>query len=579
MFTNQFILSTTKETPAEATLVSHQLMLRAGLIQQLGVGLYTWLPLGLRVLQRVEAVVREEMDRIGALAMLMPSVQPASLWEASGRWHHYGPELLRLMDRHGRDYCYGPTHEEVVVHSMAAWLKSYKQLPLSIYQVQTKFRDEVRPRFGVMRSREFVMKDAYSFHLDSASLEATYEAMYGAYVRIFDRLGLTYRPVLADTGAIGGEYSHEFQVLAEAGEDCIVTSDASDYAANIELADARWPDPAKAPGPEAPLCVSFDTPAAKTIAALEAEHQVAPDQGVKTLVFHGAEGGMVALVLRGDHELNPVRLTRLPTLAQPPQRADEAEVQAALGVSVGSLGVVNLSIPMIVDPDAAALSDFVCGANRDGVHYAHVHWGRDAVLGPVHRLRLVCEGDPSPDGVGRLVFSRGIEVGQVFQLGDRYTQKMNMTVLDDQGKAVHPLMGCYGIGVSRVVAAAIEQHHDDRGIRWPAAMAPFSVVIVPMQYHKSYRVRESVQALYEALSAQGVSVLVDDRKARPGVLFADMDLIGIPHRWVVGERGIDAGTLEYKGRSDAEAVDWPMETAVAQLVALLSDAPAFARDA
>jgi len=563
MLLSQFLLATVKETPADAELISHRLMIRAGMIRKLASGLYTWLPLGLRVLRKVESIVRDEMDAAGALELLMPTVQPSELWMQSQRWEKYGPELLRFKDRHDRDFCYGPTHEEVITEVLGGELKSYKQLPINCYQIQTKFRDEIRPRFGVMRGREFLMKDAYSFHVDKASLQETYDKMYQAYTNIFTRLGLTFRPVLADTGSIGGDHSHEFQVLADSGEDCVVYSDESDYAANIELAQALAPKGELAK-PTATM-EKFATPDLVTISDLADQMDIAPDTGVKTLVVQGTEAPLVALILRGDHELNELKAAHLPEIASPLTMADEKDIQKTLGALPGSLGPVNLNIPYIVDRDAAQLSDFVCGANEDGFHFKNVNWGRDTELKQVADIRSVVEGDLSPDGKGKLLFTRGIEVGQIFQLGDVYTQKLNATVLTESGKAVHPFMGCYGIGVTRTVAAAIEQHHDQHGIVWPLAMAPFEIAIVPLQMHKSYRVREVAEQLYAALLGAGFDVLMDDRKERPGVKFADMDLIGIPHRIVIGEKGIDAGTIEYKARASEDTQHWKMDEVIEQL--------------
>lgn len=550
MLLSQYYLPMVKETPADAGLVSHQLMLRAGMIRQLASGLYTWLPLGLRVLQKVEAVVREEMARIGALEMLMPSVQPAELWMESGRWDQYGKELLQFQDRHERLFCYGPTHEEVITETVRGELKSYKQLPFTLYQIQTKFRDEIRPRFGVMRGREFIMKDAYSFHLSKDSLDETYQQMYQAYSAILEKLGLEYRAVLADTGSIGGHFSHEFQVLADAGEDVIAYSDSSDYAANLEKAEAEAPQ-SEPPAPTADR-LQFATPGVKTIADLETQFGVKATQSVKTLIVRGADVPLVALVLRGDHELNTVKAEHCEAVAAPLVFATETEITAAMGAGPGSLGPVNAPMPVIVDREAAVLGDFVCGANVPDQHYRHVYWARDARYDAVADLRNVVAGDVSPDGQGRLVFTRGIEVGHIFQLGDKYSHAMNLTVLSENGKAVAPLMGCYGLGISRIVAAAIEQNHDDSGIIWPKPMAPFQVGIVPIQFHKSYRVRAFIETLYKDLLAAGVSVLLDDRKERPGVMFATMDLIGIPHRIVIGERGLDEGCVEYKARDAAE---------------------------
>ncbi|WP_280549165.1 proline--tRNA ligase [Halomonas sp. 11-S5] len=559
MRASQLLIATLKETPADAEVISHQLMLRSGMIRRLTSGLYTWLPLGLKTLRKVERIVREEMDRAGAQEVLMPAVQPAELWQESGRWEQYGPELLRLKDRHDRDYCVGPTHEEVITDLVRKEIASYKQLPANFYQIQTKFRDEIRPRFGVMRSREFIMKDAYSFHVDEASLMATYQVMYDAYVRIFTRLGLDFRPVIADNGAIGGTGSHEFHVLADSGEDDIVFSTESDYAANMEKADAL-PAPlgsdARRPAPAEELRL-VDTPHARTIAALVEQHDLPIEKTLKTLMVHGAEGGLVALLVRGDHELNEVKAENLPAVAAPLTMASEEEIRAAVGAGPGSLGPVNLDMPIIIDSSVALMSDFGAGANVDGKHYFGINWERDVALPPVYDIRNVVEGDPSPDGKGTLSIKRGIEVGHVFQLGRKYSEAMNATVLGDEGRAVHPWMGCYGIGVTRVVAAAIEQNHDAAGIIWPDAIAPFQIAMVPMNAHKSQRVREESERLYQALIAAGFEVLLDDRDLRPGVRFADHELMGIPHRLVVGDRGLDKGELEYKGRRDSDATMVP----------------------
>ncbi|XKE46843.1 proline--tRNA ligase [Halomonas organivorans] len=559
MRATQLLISTLKETPADAEVVSHQLMLRAGMIRRLTSGLYTWLPLGLKTLRKVERIVREEMDRAGAQEVLMPAVQPAELWQESGRWEQYGPELLRIKDRHDRDYCVGPTHEEVITDLIRREISSYKQLPSNFYQIQTKFRDEIRPRFGVMRSREFLMKDAYSFHIDEPSLMETYQAMYDAYVRIFTRLGLDFRPVIADTGAIGGTDSHEFHVLADSGEDDIVFSTESDYAANMEKAEAL-PAPlgseVERPAPSEELRL-VDTPDAKTIAALVEQHGLPIEKTLKTLMVQGTEGGLVALLVRGDHELNEVKAEHLPEVASPLTMATEEEIRAAVGAGPGSLGPVNLEMPIVIDRSVALMSDFGAGANIDGKHYFGINWERDVALPKVADLRNVVEGDPSPDGQGTLSIKRGIEVGHVFQLGRKYSEAMNATVLDANGKAAHPWMGCYGIGVTRVVAAAIEQNHDENGIIWPDAIAPFHVTVVPMNAHKSQRVREESERLYQELTAAGYDVLLDDRDLRPGVRFADQELMGIPHRLVVGDRGLDKGELEYKGRRDTEATMVP----------------------
>jgi len=559
MRTSRLLLATLKETPADAEVISHKLMLRAGMIRKLAAGLYTWLPLGLRVLRKVETIVREEMDRAGAQEVLMPAVQPAELWQESGRWEDMGAEMLRLKDRHQREFCFGPTHEEVITDLIRNELRSYKQLPANFYQIQTKFRDERRPRFGVMRAREFLMKDAYSFHLDMASLEETYQVMHEAYCRIFDRIGLSYRPVLADTGAIGGSGSHEFHVLADSGEDAIAFSDASDYAANVELAEALAPAEAR-PAPGAGMA-TVDTPERHTIEEVSAFLGVPPGQTLKTLVVRGdsTEAPLVALVLRGDHELNAIKAGKLTAVADPLEFAADADIRAALGCGVGSLGPVGLAIPVIVDRSAAVVADFVCGANVDGKHLTGVNWGRDLPEPAIADIRNVVPGDPSPDGNGTLAIARGIEVGHIFQLGEKYSRAMNATVLDESGQAVVMSMGCYGIGVSRVVAAAIEQNNDERGIIWPQAIAPYQVALLPMNMHKSQRLREAAESLYRELTANGFEVLFDDRRERPGVMFADMELIGIPHRLVLGERGLDSGEIEYKGRRDSESQNIPLD--------------------
>ena len=555
MRATQMLIATLKETPADAEVISHQLMLRSGMIRRLTSGLYTWLPLGLKTLRKVERIVREEMDRAGAQEVLMPAVQPAELWQESGRWEQYGPELLRLKDRHQRDYCVGPTHEEVITDLVRKEIASYKQLPANFYQIQTKFRDEIRPRFGVMRSREFIMKDAYSFHADEDSLKETYQAMYDAYTRIFTRLGLDFRPVIADNGAIGGTGSHEFHVLADSGEDDIVFSTGSDYAANMEKAEAL-PPRGERPAPSEELRL-VDTPDAKTIAALVEQHGLPIEKTLKTLMVHAAEGGLIALLVRGDHELNEVKAENLPQVAAPLTMASEEEIRAAVGAGPGSLGPVGLEMPIIVDRSVALMSDFGAGANVDGKHYFGINWERDVALPEVHDIRNVVEGDPSPDGRGTLSIKRGIEVGHVFQLGRKYSEAMNATVLGDEGRAIHPWMGCYGIGVTRVVAAAIEQNHDDAGIIWPDAIAPFHIALVPMNAHKSQRVREESEKLYAELTEAGFEVLLDDRDLRPGAKFADHELMGLPHRLVVGDRGLDKGELEYKGRRDSDATMVP----------------------
>ncbi|GAB4361058.1 MAG: proline--tRNA ligase [Methylohalobius crimeensis] len=551
MRTSQFPLHTLKETPADAEIVSHQLMLRAGLIRKLAAGLYTWLPLGIKVLRKVERIVREEMDRAGALEILMPALQPAELWRESGRWEQYGPELIRLRDRHERDFCLGPTHEEIITDLVRSEIKSYKQVPVNLYQIQTKFRDEIRPRFGVMRSREFSMKDAYSFHRDMDSLQETYDAMYDAYSRIFTRLGLEFRAVLADPGAIGGNWSHEFHVLADTGEDAITFSTESNYAANVELAEALAPTETR-PAPAETLA-EVDTPDQHTIEEISQFLQIKPERILKTLLVKGEDDGLVALLLRGDHELNPVKAEKLSRVKAPLTFATEAEIRAAAGCGPGSLGPVKLNVEMICDHGAAVLADFVCGANQDGKHLRGVNWERDLPLPETADLRNVVEGDPSPDGKGTLEIRRGIEVGHIFQLGTKYSQAMGATILDENGREEALIMGCYGIGITRVVAAAIEQNHDPQGIIWPQAIAPFQVALVPVNMHKSERLREAAESLYRELQQAGVEVLFDDRKSRPGVMFADMELIGIPHRVVLSDRLLDEGQVEYRGRRDAES--------------------------
>ncbi len=551
MRASEFHLATLKETPADAEVVSHQLMLRAGMIRKLATGLYTWMPLGLKVLRKLEGIVRDEMNRAGALELLMPAVQPAELWRESGRWEQYGPELLRFQDRHQRDFCFGPTHEEVITDLARNQLRSYKQLPVNYYQIQIKFRDEIRPRFGVMRAREFVMKDAYSFHLDRASLEQTYDAMFEAYSRIFTRLGLTFRAVLADTGAIGGSRSHEFHVLASSGEDAIAFSDASDYAANVELVAARAPTEPRPP-PAAELQM-VDTPDTRTIEDLSRLLKIEPRRCLKTLMVEGDDGAIIALVLRGDHALNAVKAEKLAGVARPLTFADEHAVVNAAACRPGSLGPRGLSIRVIADHAAAQLADFVCGANIDGKHLTGVNWGRDVPEPERADIRNVVAGDPSPDGRGTLSIARGIEVGHIFQLGDKYSRAMHATVLDEQGRAQYMTMGCYGIGVTRVVAAAIEQNHDERGIIWPASIAPFELALIPINMHKAERLAAAARALYDELQAAGFDVLFDDRNLRPGVMFAEQELIGIPHRVVLSERGHDAGQAEYQGRRDASS--------------------------
>ncbi|QZN94898.1 proline--tRNA ligase [Symbiopectobacterium purcellii] len=553
MRTSQYLLSTLKETPADAEVISHQLMLRAGMIRKLASGLYTWLPTGYRVLKKVENIVREEMNNAGAIEISMPVVQPADLWQESGRWEQYGPELLRFVDRGDRPFVLGPTHEEVITDLVRNELSSYKQLPLNLFQIQTKFRDEVRPRFGVMRSREFIMKDAYSFHTSQESLQVTYDAMYDAYSRAFSRMGLNFRAVQADTGSIGGSASHEFQVLAQSGEDDIVFSTDSEYAANIEFAEAVAPTLGRAEAKEEMRLV--DTPNAKTIAELVEQFNLPIEKTVKTLLVKATqESGhtLIALLVRGDHELNEVKAEKLEQVASPLTFATEAEIRDIVGAGPGSLGPVNMPIPVIIDRTVAAMSDFGAGANQDGKHFFGVNWERDVALPQVADIRNVVEGDASPDGKGTLLIKRGIEVGHIFQLGTKYSQALQASVQGEDGRNQILTMGCYGIGVTRVVAAAIEQNHDDRGIIWHDAIAPFQVAILPMNMHKSFRVKELAEDIYQQLRAKGIDVLLDDRKERPGVMFADMELIGVPHTIVIGDRNLDNDEIEYKYRRDGE---------------------------
>ncbi|BEU03848.1 proline--tRNA ligase [Agarivorans sp. OAG1] len=560
MRSSKYLLATQKETPSDAEIVSHQLMLRAGMVRKLASGLYTWLPNGLRVLSKVEQIVREEMNASGSIEIHMPTVQPSDLWQETGRWDKFGPELLRFKDRHSRDFVLGPTHEEVVTELVRREVNSYKQLPLNLFQIQAKFRDEVRPRFGVMRSREFLMKDAYSFHLSDECLQSTYDEMYVAYCRIFERLGLEYRPVLADTGSIGGSVSHEFHVLAESGEDAIVFSDNSDYAANIEKAEALAPT-GERPAPSQEM-QEVATPNAKTIAELVEQFNIKVEQTVKTLIVKASEESehsLIALILRGDHELNEIKAENLTEIASPLEFASEEEIRAAVGAGPGSLGPVNLPMPVIVDRAAAHCSDFGAGANVDDKHFFGINWERDVALGEVADLRNVVEGDPSPCGSGNLSIKRGIEVGHIFQLGDAYAKSMNAAVLNEQGKNQTLTMGCYGVGVSRIVAAAIEQNNDKYGITWPDAIAPFKLAIVPMNMHKSHRVQEVANKLYEEAKRRGIDVLFDDRKERPGVMFADIELIGIPHVIVIGDRSLDKGVIEYKNRRSGEKVEVAVE--------------------
>ena len=560
MRASQFLIATQKETPSDAEVISHQLMLRAGMIRKEASGLYSWLPMGLRTLRKVERIVREEMDKAGAQEVLMPAIQPAELWQESGRWEQYGPELLRLHDRHNRPFCVGPTHEEVITDLVRREIKSYKQLPTNFYQIQTKFRDEIRPRFGVMRSREFIMKDAYSFHSNRDSLVETYQVMHQAYTNIFTRLGLDFRPVIADNGSIGGSGSHEFHVLAESGEDDIAFSNSSDYAANVEMAEALAPA-GERPVPTAEMTL-VDTPNAKTIDELVSQFGLAIEKTVKTLIVaasEACEADFVALLVRGDHELNEIKAEKLAEVAEPFRFATEEEIRGILGAGPGSLGPVNLPIPCIIDRSVEKMSDFGAGANIDDKHYFGINWERDLPTPKVADIRNVVEGDPSPCGQGTLQIKRGIEVGHIFQLGTKYSDAMNATVLDENGKAVLMEMGCYGIGVTRVVAASIEQNHDENGIIWPASLAPFQVALVTLNYDKSEEVRQVSDQLYADLQAAGIDVLLDDRKERPGVKFADMELMGLPHRLVISDRGIQAGTFEYKGRRDTDKQDVPAE--------------------
>ncbi len=553
---SQFALTTLKEVPAEAEIVSHKLMLRAGLIRRLASGLFTWMPLGLRVLRKVESVVREEMDRAGALELLMPAVQPAELWEESGRWDQYGPLLLRMHDRHERAFCFGPTHEEVITDVARRELRSYKQLPVNYYQIQTKFRDEIRPRFGVMRSREFIMKDAYSFDIDKAGMQASYDRMHAAYTAIFERLGLTFRVVDADSGEIGGSRSQEFHVLADSGEDAIAYCDTDHYASNIETAATSRPDMER-PAPSQQL-EKFPTPGVKTIEQLCDMLGITPDRAIKTLIVEGTDGP-VALVLRGDHELNAVKAQKLDGVASPLTMADEATIRNAAGAGAGSLGPLGMKLPVYFDHAVAALADFSCGANEDGFHYTGVNFGRDLEEPETADIRNVVEGDPTPGGKGTLRIARGIEVGHIFQLGTKYSEAMNATVQDENGNNRVIEMGCYGIGITRIVGAAIEQNHDDNGIIWPGPLAPFDAVIVPINMHRSEAVREAAEALYDELGDAGLDVLLDDRDARPGVKFADAELIGIPHRVVIGDRGLENGVVEYRHRRDSESRDLKRE--------------------
>lgn len=553
----QLPLATLKDVPAEAEVISHKLMLRAGLIRQLASGIYNWLPLGFRVVRKVTDIVREEMDAAGALELLMPSIQPAQLWQESGRWEKYGPELLRMQDRHERDFCYGPTHEEVITDIARSDIKSYRQLPVTYYQIQTKFRDEIRPRFGVMRAREFTMKDAYSFHMDNASLDETYKRMHQAYSTIFTRLGLEFRAVRAESGAIGGSYSHEFHVLAEAGEDAIAFSDSDNYAANIALAEALPPSGKRAKPSQTMEKVA--TPKMRTIDEICGFLEVRPDQCVKTLLVDADDGGVVALALRGDHELNALKAENLEGVATPLRMASAENIKAVTGCEPGFVGPVGLDVRSYADFSALAVADFVCGANEADQHLTGVNWGRDLGEPEGADIRNVVNGDPSPGGKGKLEVKRGIEVGHIFKLGTEYSESMAATVVDEKGQSRPMVMGCYGIGVTRIVAAAIEQNNDERGIIWPSAIAPFTVALVPINLRKSQRVRDASEKIYEDLTAAGFEVLFDDRDATPGVKFAEVDLIGIPHRIVIAERGLDKGTLEYKSRTATDPVDFAQE--------------------
>ncbi|MDB4099271.1 proline--tRNA ligase [Candidatus Thioglobus sp.] len=563
MKSSDFLISTVKEAPNDAQIISHQLMIRAGLISKLASGLYSYLPMGLRIIQKVEKIIREEMNKSKALEVLMPVAQPAEIWKESKRWEEYGPELLRFKDRHDRDFCLGPTHEEVITKIAKQYLRSYKQLPINLYQIQTKFRDEIRPRFGVMRSREFIMKDAYSFHIDEQSLNQTYQLMHQTYCNIFDRIGFDYRPVLADSGTIGGDSSHEFHVLAESGEDAICFSDGSDYAANIERVETL---PQEEPKSAEKALELVETPGVKTIADVCNLLKAEPINSIKTLIVEGNDNNLVALVLRGDHELNEVKASKIDGVKQPLQMAEERVVKKQLGCSFGSIGVVNLEIPVIVDFAAAALSDFICGANEDDKHFVGVNWGRDTKKIIASDLRIVVSGDPSPDGKGNLEIKRGIEVGHIFQLGTKYSDSMNANVIGEDGRSVNMNMGCYGIGVTRIIAASIEQNHDDKGIIFPEAIAPFQLVIVPINYNKSSRVKALADQLYMDLIEQNIEVLLDDRKERPGIMFADSELIGIPHRLVISDTHADNGKIEYKSRKMPDKVEVDFKEVVSYIL-------------
>lgn len=559
MRVSKYLLSTLKETPADAEIISHQLMLRAGLVRKLASGLYTWLPLGLKVLRKVENIIREEMDRAGALEVLMPTVQPAELWQESTRWEQYGPELLRMKDRHNREFCYGPTHEEVITDLIRKEIQSYKQLPANFYQIQNKFRDERRPRFGIMRAREFLMKDAYSFHLNEDSLKETYQKMHATYCKIFDRIGLNYRPVEADSGSIGGNCSHEFHVLAKSGEDAIAFSNGSDYAANVETAEALA---IESPVEKVIEISTIDTPGINTIEEVSLFLKVESRKCLKTLLVKGVNDSVVALVLRGDHVLNEIKAEKIDDVNSPFELASDADVTRVANCEPGSIGPVGLSIPIYADRSALAVSNFICGANETGKHLMGVNWNRDLMEAKSVDIRNVIDGDPSPDGNGKLTIKRGIEVGHIFQLGTKYSKKMNATVLNENGKATVTTMGCYGIGVSRIVAAAIEQNHDTNGIIWPINIAPFTIVIIPLNMRKSKEVQKAAETLYQSLMDKGVDVLLYDRNERPGVMFADMELIGIPHRIIIGDRGLKDKNVEYKSRTDSNSLDIALDKIV-----------------
>lgn len=568
MRSTKLLLPTLREPPSDAEIVSHQLMVRAGMIRQLAAGIYAWLPLGLRVLRKVEAIVREEMDATGAQELLMPGLQPAELWQESKRWEEYGPELLRLNDRHDREFCLGPTHEEIITDLARRDIRSYKQLPVNFYQIQTKFRDEIRPRFGVMRAREFLMKDAYSFHLDPASLEDTYQKMHDAYSRIFTRTGLTFRAVRADAGNIGGSTNHEFHVIAESGEDRIAYSSSGDYASNVETAEAG-PPPGKRDAPGSAM-QRVETPGQHTIEDVSNFLGVPVSQCMKTLLVAASDGGLIALVLRGDHALNAVKAQKLGQVAEPLRFADEKEIRTALGCGIGSIGPIGIEVPLVVDHSASVLSDFVCGANKDGCHLTGANWGRDTGEPEMADIRNVVAGDPDPEGDGTLAIARGIEVGHIFQLGTKYSEAMGANCLNQKGQAVTLHMGCYGIGISRVVAAAIEQHNDERGIIWPTPIAPFQVAIAPINMHKSERLRGVIELLYASLCDAGLEVLLDDRKERPGVIFADLELMGIPHRLALGDRGLDKGIIEYRARNSDQTEEIPSTELVEFIKAKIS---------